>query len=50
MDGPDLAEQPGVPASVLGGITLLRQPVVKGRDWDVEDPEDGLDPEAVTMP
>jgi hypothetical protein len=49
MDRPDLAEQPGVLAPALAGITLLGQPAVEGRGGDLQDPEDGLDPEAVTM-
>jgi hypothetical protein len=49
VDGPDLAQQPDVLAVALGGIALLGQPAVEGRDRDLQHPEDGLDPEAGTM-
>jgi hypothetical protein len=49
MDRADLAQQPGVLAPALRGITLLGHPAVEGRDRDLQHPEDGLDPEAVTM-
>jgi hypothetical protein len=49
MDGPDLVKQPGVLAAVLARITLLGQPAVEGRDRDLQHPQDGLDPEPVTM-
>jgi hypothetical protein len=49
VDGSDLAQQPGILALVLARITLLGQPAVEGRDRDLDDPEDGLDPEQVTM-
>jgi hypothetical protein len=45
----DLAQQPGVLAAALGGIALLRDPAVEDRHRDLQHPEDGLDPEAVTM-
>jgi hypothetical protein len=49
VDGPDLVKQPGVPPSMLARITLLGRPAVEGRDRDLQHPEDGLDPEQVTM-
>jgi hypothetical protein len=49
VDAADAVGQRLVVAPALAGIALLRDPAVEGRDRDVEDPEDGLDPEAVTM-
>src|SRR6266699_3119742 len=49
MDRPDPAEQRLVAAVALAGPLLLGDPAVVGRGWDLQDPEDGLDPEPVTM-
>jgi hypothetical protein len=49
VDRADLVKQPGVPASALARITLLGHPAVEGRGGDFQHPEDGLDPEQVTM-
>jgi hypothetical protein len=49
MDGPDLAEQRLVVQGAAAGIPLLGDPAVEGRDRDLQHPEDGLDPEPVTM-
>jgi hypothetical protein len=45
----DLAQQPGVLAAALAGAALPGQPAVERRDRDLQHPEDGLDPEQVTM-
>jgi len=49
MDSPDPAEQELVVQGVLAGRAPPGHPPVEGRDRDLEDPEDGLDPEPVTM-
>jgi hypothetical protein len=49
VDDPDLAQQPGVLAAALGGVMLLGHEAVEGRGGDLQHPEDGLDPELVTM-
>ncbi len=48
MDSTDPAEQRLVVAAALTWVAVLGDPAVGGRGWDLQDPEDGLDPEPVT--
>jgi hypothetical protein len=49
VDAADAVGQRLVVAPALARMAVLGDPAGEGRDGDVEDPEDGLDPEAVTM-
>jgi hypothetical protein len=49
VDAADAVGERLVLAPALAGVALLGHPAVEGRDGDAKDPEDGLDPEAVTM-